>query len=53
MQVNVFLKNKPNDIIAQASTNPGGKWTVHLNPGNYNFEFYHPEFDVIVENKIV
>ncbi|MNC04515.1 hypothetical protein D3C81_607180 [compost metagenome] len=53
VQINVFLKKKPNDIIAQDYTNPAGKWKVYLDPGKYIFEYYHPKFNVITEEKTI
>jgi hypothetical protein len=53
VQVNVFKKGKLNEIIAQDYTSPSGKWEFYLNAGSYVFEFYHPQYDVITEEKIV
>lgn len=53
VQVNVFHPNDLNTIIAQDYTNVEGKWTVYLDPGEYVFEFYHPEFEVITENRTI
>lgn len=53
VQVNAFAKGKLNDIIAQDYTDPTGKWTLFLNPGSYTIEYYHPEFDVIMEDRVI
>lgn len=53
VQINVFLKSKPQDILAQDYTNPSGKWEVFLDPGTYIFEFYHPDFNFITEERVI
>lgn len=53
VQVNVFLPKDLDKIIAQDYTNVEGKWEVYLPAGNYVFEYYHPEFNVITENKTI
>lgn len=53
VQVSVFIKGDLNNIVAQDYTTPSGKWQVYLNPGNYVFEYYHPQYDVITEEKVV
>ena len=51
VQVNVFKKGDMNTIIAQDYTNPSGFWKVYLLPATYIFEYYHPNFDVIMEER--
>jgi 5-hydroxyisourate hydrolase-like protein (transthyretin family) len=53
VQVSVYLKSNLNTMIAQDYTGPGGKWEVYLNPGDYVFEFYHPEFHEFSENRAI
>lgn len=53
VQVSVFLKNNLNDMLAQDYTDPSGKWEVFLDPGSYVFEFYHPDFNFITEERVI
>ncbi len=50
VQVNIL---KGNDILAQDYTNMEGKWTLKLDPGVYDIEYYHPKFKTIVDKIIV
>jgi hypothetical protein len=51
VQINVFKKGDMNTIVAQDYTDSTGYWKVFLVPGNYVFEYYHPNFDVIMEER--
>ena len=53
VQVNVLKPNNLNDILAQDYTDIQGKWELKLNPGQYVFEYYHPSFKTITENRTV
>ena len=53
VQLCVYPKNDINNLVAEDYTNPNGEWKVYLNPGNYVFEFYHPEFHEFKEDKII
>ena len=56
VQVNVFYKN---DVLAEENirvqdyTDANGIYTLYLDPGSYIFEYYHPNFNVITEMKII
>ena len=56
VQVNVYNINTQLDdstIIAQDYTNSEGQYILYLNPGTYIFEYYHPNFSIITETKII
>lgn len=53
VQVTVFVSTDMNTIIAEDYTDVTGKWEVFLDPGSYVFEYYHPEFNVIQENRTI
>lgn len=53
VQVNVFIPSDMNTIIAQDYTDVNGKWILKLDPGQYVFEYFHPEFNVVTEEKTI
>jgi len=53
VQVNAFIKGNLNKIIAQDYTDPSGRWNLFLDPGTYTIEYYHPEFDSYMEDRVI
>lgn len=53
VQVCVYLKSDLNKLIAQDYTDVRGSWIVYLEPNNYVFEYYHPEFIEHSEDRTV
>lgn len=53
VMVQVFNKKDLNKLIAQDYTDLEGKWKVYLDPGNYQFEFFHPDFNVLFEDRLI
>jgi hypothetical protein len=56
VQVNAFKVGSQlieNNIIAQDYTDIQGNWKLNLNPGNYVIEYYHPQFKVMTETRII
>ena len=56
IQVNVFNLNTElldENIIAQDYSDMNGEYTLFLDPGTYIFEYFHPNYTVITETKII
>lgn len=53
VQLCVYSKNNLNTMVAQDYTDSTGRWIVWLEPGNYQFEFYHPEFHEFTEERTI
>ena len=56
VQVNVFYSTDVIDeknIRAQDYTDANGEYVFFLDPGTYIFEFYHPNFNIITETKVI
>lgn len=51
VQLCVYDKNNHNKLIAQSYTDVSGRWVIYIKPGNYKFEFYHPEFNEFSEDR--
>lgn len=49
VQVNAYIGSK---LIAQCYTDIMGKYELHLDPGEYTIEIYHPSFKDIADFKI-
>lgn len=53
VQILVFKPENMDEVIAEDYTGVTGEWNVFLDPGDYVFEYYHPLFNVIRENRTI